>query len=571
MRNVEIARIFYELAELLEFKRDDFFKIRAYRNVAKILTGLNEPVEEIKKKCGLIKIPGIGKNIAKKIDEILLTGRLQKHEELLKEVPQGVLEIMSLPGIGPKRACMLQESLNISNIEELFEAARAKRVRGLPGFGVKLEMDIIRNVEMIEKQSGNALLVTARELAAELTEYLQIIPGVTKVETGGSIRRWRETVRDIDLVVAAGDPRLVFDAMTEHPRVTEVAEMNEKRAKFHTRWGIDVDLEVVPEEMFFLALHKNTGSKAHLVRLYEMLDVEDANFARSIIYRTAAIPDEKDIYAALDMPYIPPEIREDRGEIEFALKNNLPKLVEPGDILGDLHVHTSWSDGLASIEQVVKRAKDKGYQYLAITDHSQSLKIAKGLSLDKLKEQHREIRRLNEKYAKKNEEFRILAGIEVDILPNGELDCPDEILEDMDIVVASIHRAFRQDRETMTKRIIKAIENKNVDIIGHLTGRLLGRRNEYALDIERVLDAAAGCGTILEINSSPDRLDLNDINARLAKDKGIKMAVNTDAHDLKRMDEMPYGVAVARRAWLEAGDVINTMPLEKLLRYLEKK
>jgi len=572
MRNAEIARIFYELAELHEFKGDDFFKIRAYRNVAKVLAGLNEPVEEIKKRGGLKKIPGIGKNIAVKIDEILSMGRLQKHQELLREVPPGVLEIMSLPGIGPKRACMLQERLNVSSPKELLEAARAGRVRGLPGMGVKLEMDIIRNVEMRKKQSSSALLVTAKELAAELMEYLKIIHGVTKIEVGGSIRRWRETVGDINLIVCTGDARLVFEVMTGHPRIKEVAEMDENRAKYHTWWGIDVDLEVVPEDEFFLALHKSTGSKAHLLRLHEISTMKGEDFSSLLLNRTGGtVTDEKDIYAALDMPFIPPEIREDRGEIEFALNNSLPQLVELGDIIGDLHIHTSWSDGLASIEQVVKRAKDKGYRYIAITDHSQSLKIAKGLSLEKLKDQHREIRRLNEEYAEKNEEFKILTGIEVDILPKGELDCPDEILEDMDLVVASVHRAFKQDRETMTGRIISAIENKNVDIIGHLTGRLLGRRNEYALDIERVLDAAAGCGTILEINSSPDRLDLNDINARIAKDKGIKMAVNTDAHDLKRMDEMPYGVAVARRAWLEPGDIINTMPLEKLLRYLNKK
>ncbi|MCG9968148.1 DNA polymerase/3'-5' exonuclease PolX [Pelotomaculum terephthalicicum JT] len=571
MRNAEIARIFYELAELHEFKGDDFFKIRAYRNAAKVLAGLSEPVEKIKKNRGLQKIPGIGKNIAKKIEEILLTGRLQKHEELLREVPPGVMEIMSLPGIGPKRAYLLQERLNITSPEELAEAARAKRVRGLPGMGVKLEMDIIRNVEMIKRRSGKVLLATARELAAELTEYLKIIPGVIKVEVGGSIRRWRETVGDIDLVVAAEEANEVFEAMASHPRIKEVSEKAANRAGFYSWWGIYVELEVVPEEMFFPALHKSTGSKAHLSRLQEKFGVKGVDFTRLVMERTGIMHGEEDIYAALGMPYIPPEIREDRGEIECALKDSLPQLVKQGDIVGDLHIHTSWSDGVASIEQVVQRAKEKGYKYLAITDHSQSLKIAKGLSLEKLKEQHREIALLNEKFDENNEEFRILTGIEADILPGGELDCPDEILEKTDLVVASVHRAFKQDREKMTGRIISAIKNKNVDIIGHATGRLLGRRDGYALDMERVLDAAAACGTILEINSSPDRLDLNDVNARSAKAKGIKIAVNTDAHDLKRMDEMPYGIAVARRAWLGAGDIVNTMPLDKLLAYLDKK
>jgi len=564
MRNSEIAKIFYELADLLEFKGDDFFKIRAYRNAGKVLAGLAEPVGEIQKKGELEKVSGIGKKIAGKIREILKTGCLKKHQELLKEIPPGMLEIMSLPGIGPKRARMLWERLNVSGPDELVEAARAGRVRDLPGMGVRREMDIIRNVEMRRNQSGRFLLVTARELAGELTEYLKAVPGVTRAEAGGSLRRWQETVRDIDLVVSAGNVNSVFEAVASHPRVRKVAKMSGNRAEFQTSWGISVDLEVVPEEMFFPALHKSTGSKAHYRRLQELPG------APVVINNTAGATCEEDIYAELGLPYIPPEIREDCGEIESALENSLPKLVELKDIKGDLHIHTSWSDGLCSIDQMAERAKDKGYQYLAITDHSQSLKIARGLSLEKLKEQHREISRLNEIFGEKGEGFRILAGIEVDILPGGGLDCPDEILKEMDIVVASVHRAFKQDRETMTARIISAIENKNVDIIGHPTGRLIGSREEYDLDLERVLDAAAGCGKIMEINASPDRLDLNDLNARLARSKGIKVAVNTDAHDLRRMDEMPYGVAVARRAWLEAGDIVNTMPLEKLLRYLHR-
>ncbi|OPY58603.1 MAG: DNA polymerase/3'-5' exonuclease PolX [Pelotomaculum sp. PtaU1.Bin035] len=562
MRNAEVARIFYELADLLELKGEDFFKVRAYRNAAKVLTSLADPVEELRKRGSLNKISGIGKKIAGKINEILSTGRLQKHQDLLCEISPGMLEIMSLPGIGPKRAKMIRESLNITSPEELAEAARAGRVRVLPGMGVKSEIDIIRNIEMQKNRSGRVLLVTAKELAGELTDYLNVLPGITVVEAGGSLRRWQETVGDIDLVVGAEDAEPVFEAMARHPRVKRIVEKGENLARFRTWWGIDVDLVVVPEELFFLALHKSTGSKAHSLRLQGLFS------GKGMDLRPAS--NEEDIYASLGMPYIPPEIREDRGEIEFALKNNLPRLVDIGDIKGDLHVHTSWSDGRCSIEQVVARAKEKGYEYIAITDHSQSLKIARGLSLEKLKEQHREIQRFNEVYNEKLGGFKILTGIEVDILPKGGLDCPDEILEGIDVVIASVHRAFKQDRDTMTARIISAIENKNVDIIGHLTGRLIGKRDEYDLDVEKVLDAAAVCGTILEINSSPDRLDLNDVNARIAKSKGIKLAVNTDTHDLKRMGQMPYGVAVARRAWLEPGDVVNTLPVDKLLRYFRK-
>lgn len=567
MRNVEVAWIFHELAELLEFKGEDFFKIRAYRNAARVLAGLEEPLEEIWKRGGLAKIPGIGKNIAAKINEILTTGHLQKHEDLLREIPPGILDIVSLPGIGPKRAGMLRERLGVSSLEELAEAAREGRVRGLPGMGSKTEKDIIRNIEMRDDRGGRVLLATARDLAEELTGYLKVLPCVTRVEAGGSLRRWQETVGDIDLVVAAVDPQSVIDAAASHPRVGEVVEKGKGIARFHTNWGIAVDLEVVNEEFFAPTLFRSTGNRAHYLRLQSLLTDQGITFDPGVAGNAREALEERDIYASMGLPYIPPELREDRGEVEAALNNSLPHLLELEDIKGDLHIHTTWSDGLNSIEQVVARAREKGYQYIAVTDHSQSLKIARGLSLDRLKEQHREIRALNEKL----EDFRVLTGIEVDILPRGGVDCPEEILKEVDLVVASVHSAFKQDRETMTARIISAVENRNVDIVGHLTGRLIARREGYALDVERVLEAAASCGTILEINSSPDRLDLNDMNARRARDKGIKMAINTDAHDLKRMDEMPYGVSVARRAWLEPGDVLNTMSVGDLTRFLRNR
>lgn len=564
MRNVEIAWIFHELADLLEIKGEDFFKIRAYKKAAKVLAGLDEPLEEIRKRGGLAKIPGIGKNIAAKLNELLTTGSLQKHVDLLQEIPPGLLEIMSLPGIGPKRAGIIHERLGVSSLEELAKAAREGRVRDLPGMGSKTENELIRNIENLNNRTSRLLLATARDLAEEFTGYLEVLPGVIKVEAGGSLRRWRETVGDIDLVVAAAEPRSIMEAVASHPRVKEIVEESQNRARFQTFWGIAVDLEVVPEKFFEPALFRSTGSHAHYQRLEGLFADKGITFDAGVVGNTGEAPNEPELYALLGLPYIPPELREDRGEVEAALQNSLPTLVELGDIKGDLHVHTSWSDGLNSIERVAARAREKGYQYIAVTDHSQSLKIARGLSLSRLKEQQQEIRSLNEKF----EDFRVLTGIEVDILPKGDLDCPEEILKEMDLVVASVHSAFKQDRETMTARMISAVENKNVDIIGHLTGRLIAHREGYALDVERVLEAAASCGTILEINSSPDRLDLNDINARRAKEKGIKIAINTDAHDLKRMDEMVYGVAVARRAWLEQDDVLNTLPVEELMQFL---
>jgi DNA polymerase (family X) len=567
MRNEEVAWVFHELAELLEFKEEEFFKIRAYKNAARILAELEEPLEEIRRRGDLTKIPGIGKNIAAKINEILTTGQLQKLEDLAKEIPPGLLDIVSLPGIGPKKAAQFRDRLGITSLGELAKAARAGRLRDLPGMGRKTERDIIRCIEMLEDRGGRVLLATANILAEELKSYLKALPSVSGVEAGGSVRRWRDTVGDIDLVVSAADPEPVMDALSAYPRASEVLARSGNRLSLQTKWGITVDLEVVPEDQFTLALFLNTGSRAHLSKLENILDVKGVNIKTAIGRSGVVFRDEREIYSLLDLPYIPPEMREDQGEVEAAVQNKLPRLLEIEDIRGDLHIHTNWSDGLSTIEQAVKRARDKGYSYMALTDHSQSLRIARGLSLDKLKEQHQEIRSLNEKF----EGFTILTGIEVDILPRGGLDCPEEILKGVDLVIASVHSAFKQDSDTMTARIISAVEDKNVDIIGHLTGRLINHREAYALDLEKVLDASARCGTILEINASPERLDLNDANARRAKEKGIKMAVNSDAHDLKRMDEMSYGVAVARRAWLEPDDVVNTMPLRKLKKYLRKR
>lgn len=564
MCNIEVAWIFYELADLLEFKGEAWFKIRAYRNAARILAGLDRPVELVWKEGALTRIPGIGRNIAAKIDEILTTGILKKHVDLLREIPPGLLEIMSLPGIGPKRAGMIHKELGLTSLEELADAARKGKVRHLPGMGAKTEYDMLRNIRMRQEQGTDILLATAWELAEEFSGYLKLLPGVVRVEAGGGLRRRQETVEGVELVVAAATPRPVLDAAARHPVVKKTVEERADRAVFDTKWGVAVSVEVAPEESFVAAWFRSTGCRAHYNRICRLMS------ERGIAFNPAtpgSFREEKDIYAALGMQFIPPELREDRGEVEAALKGRLSGLIELKDIKGDLHLHTDWSDGLNSMEQVVGRAREKGYRYVAVTDHSRSLKIAGGLSLERLREQHRKIRSLNEKL----EDIYILTGIEVDILPQGDLDCPDEVLKETDLVIASVHSAFKQNRETMTARILSAIKNKNVHIIGHLTGRLINHRKGYDLDVERVLDAAASCGTILEINSSPDRLDLNEHNARRAKEKGIKLSVGTDAHSLKGMDDMVYGVSVARRAWLAPGDVVNTMSAGELLRFLGKR
>lgn len=392
MENIEIARIFHELADLLEIKGEDYFKIRAYRNASRILAGLEEPVKEAWKGGRLHKIPGIGKNIAAKITEILTTGNLKKYQELLEEFPPGLLEIMTLPGLGPKKAGMIREKLGISNLEELAEAARKKQLRSLPGIGVRTEDEILRYIEMRQNQAGRALLNLARHIAGELTGYLELLPVVSRVGVGGSLRRWKETVGDIDLVVASEEPRTVIDSLTGHHMVSEVLKRGHDGAKFQTKWGITVELEIVPEEVFALALFRNTGSHAHFEKLQDIfnkkVDLSSVTWPGDVREEKA----EHHIYDMLDLQYIPPELREDRGEIEAAMEKRLPGLVKLEDIKGDLHVHSNWSDGVADIKNLVERAKAKGYEYIAITDHSRSLHIAGGLSLEKLQEQHELIR-----------------------------------------------------------------------------------------------------------------------------------------------------------------------------------
>ncbi|WP_003541719.1 DNA polymerase/3'-5' exonuclease PolX [Desulfotomaculum nigrificans] len=568
MQNIEVAWIFAELADLLELKGEDFFKVRAYRRAAKTLANLELPLVELNRRGLIGKIPGIGKAIETKIKEILVTGQLAKHQQLLQEIPPGVLEIKRLPGIGPARARVLFEQLGIKDLDELERAVKERRVRNLKGFSAKMEWDILNGIQMIRRRHGRVLLSVARELAQELIEYIRILPGVCQVEVTGSTRRWRETVGDLDLVAAATDPEPLLTALATHPRTKEVIEKQANRIRVFTWWGLSVDLQVVAPEEFIPTLHRNTGSKPHYAKLQELAAsqglVLDHHGIKNEAGEFLKLQGEADIYRSLGMDYIPPELRENRGEVEAAQRGQLPGLLELADIRGDLHIHTTWSDSAMDLADVVQRCQEKGYTYAAITDHSRSLKIANGLDLDRLLEQHTIIREMN----KKLEDFTLLTGVEADILPDASLDYPDEVLEQMDVVIASVHSGFKQSRQEITRRITRAIENEHVDIIGHMTGRVLGRREPYDVDVEALLEMAAKTGTILEINASPDRLDLNEEYAKKAKEAGVKLCINTDAHDLRRLDEMIYGVAVARRAWLTKDDVINTLEIAKLREVL---
>jgi len=569
LQNCEVAWAFQELADLLEFKGEDFFKVRAYRRAAKTLAGLPAPVEDLYRRGELAGVPGIGKNILAKIGEMVTAGKMRKLEELRAEIPPGVLEVMNLPGIGPKRAALLYKHLQVASLDDLEREARRERVRELPGLGAKTEQDILRKIEMHRRRAGRVLLGIARELAQDLLDFFQDLPQVQKVELTGSVRRWRETVGDLDLLAMTDDPEGLFASFAGHPRVKEVVLREEDRMKVLTRWGVAVELLAAPAEEYWSTLLWSTGNREHYRQLQLLAQSRGLELDRRGIRRRDGeyflAEGEEELYRLLGLPLIPPELRENRGEIEFCLQaGRLPELVRLQDIKGDLHIHTSWSDGVNSLEQVIEYARKKGYRYIAVTDHSPSLKIAGGLSLEQLKEQRKAIEKMNGKYG----DIRIFTGLEVDILPQGGLDCPEEILEQLDVVIASVHTKFQQDRRTMTERILSAVKNKHVDIIGHLTGRLINQREPSAVDVEKVLAAARDYGKFMEINASPDRLDLNEEHARLARDYGLKMVINTDAHDLRRMDEMPYGVAVARRAWLQPADVLNTLESEELLEML---
>lgn len=554
---MEIVWALNEISDLSELKGEDFFKVRAYRQAAKNLAGLTCPIEKLYNEGTLRNIPGVGKNIFSKIAEMLETGKIDLLEGLRKEIPPGILEVMSIPGVGPKRARLFYEQLGISNIKELEHAAKKRLIRNIRGMGAKRELEILHNIKMLKNNIGKFQLSIAREVACHFTEYLNTLDFVNRVSVTGSVRRWKEMVRDLDILVETVSPGEMFSAFDAHPMVASILHRDNQRIKLITHWGLPVEIIMVPPVEFIPALLRTTGSLTHWNEILEIAR------NKGIFFDKLSFSSEEDLYECLGLSFVPPEMREGRGELDLVKSGKPLSLVHLENIRGDLHIHSNWSDGGNTIEELVEKARSKGYNYIAITDHSHSLKIARGLSIDRLRQQHNHIKSLN----KKLKDFYIFTGIEVDILSDGRLDYPDEILADIDIVIASVHSAFKQDKNKMTARIIAAIENPHVNIIGHLTGRLLGHRHGYDIDVNKIVEKAAEHKTVLEINSSPDRLDLDENNARLAAKRGVKMAIGTDAHDLRRMDEMCYGVAVARRAGLGPGDILNTMELPDILNF----
>ncbi len=570
--NTKVARIFREMADLLAIKGENPFRIRAYERAADIIETLSGNVGELYREGKLNKIPGIGKGILEKIETIIKTGTLPAYEELKSALPPGLIELLSVPDVGPRTARLLYEKIGIKSIQELEEAARKGKLRDLPGLGAKKEENILRGIKLYKMRTSRILLGKALpivdEVLAELKEKASSF--IQEISPAGSLRRGKETIGDIDILATSSDPLSLMDIFSHLSFVDEVLAKGETKSSILTCQGLQMDLRVVPPDCFGAAIQYFTGSKSHNIRLRERAIKRGLKINEYGVFNQKgekiAGREEEEVYRCLGLSFIPPELREDRGEIEAAESGILPCLICEKDIKGDLHMHTNYSDGKHSIEEMAEEARKRGYEYIAITDHSSSLKIAGGLSIQKLLSQVERIKKINSRF----KDFVILTGAEVDIRQDGSLDFPDEILSKIDVVIAAIHTGFKQDERTMTQRIIKAIRHPLVKILAHPTGRLLGEREGYAVDLDKVFNVAKEEGVWLEINSQPDRLDLEDYWSMEAKRRGIKMVINTDAHSKESLDFIRLGVITARRGWLEKEDVVNTLSLDDLLRLLKK-
>ncbi|MDW8185668.1 MAG: DNA polymerase/3'-5' exonuclease PolX [Anaerolineae bacterium] len=573
--NQEIAQIFENIADMLEIQGEIPYKVMAYRRAAENIAALGRDIYDLWQEGALRTIPGVGEAIEEKIDALLRTGHLELYERLKSEIPQSLLEMRQIPEMGPKRIKAVWEKLGITTVEELEEAARAGKLRSLPGFGPKLESKILAGIEGVKRRkiAGRVPLGVAWPLAQEILKALQEVPGVQRLAAAGSFRRMKDTVGDLDFLVAAEDPEAVMERFTSLPIVETVLLKGSTKSSVRLRDGLQADLRVIEAARWGTALQYFTGSQQHNIQLREHALRRGYSLSEYALTRVETEEEircatEEEVYARLGLAYIPPELREGRGEIEAALEGRLPRLVEVADLRGDLQVHSVWSDGQASIREMAQAAKAKGYRYMLLTDHSQSLGVAKGLTPERLWEQRREVEAVN---AELGDGFRVLHGAEVEIRADGSLDYPDEVLAALDLVVASVHTGLRQDRERVTARFLAAIRHPYVHIIAHPTGRLIGEREGADADWEAILRAAAETGTLLEINANPARLDLPDALARRALELGCKLVISTDAHSPGEFDLIHFGVAVARRAWATPEDIANTWPLERLLAWAKAK
>jgi DNA polymerase (family 10) len=570
--NAELARVFEKIADLLEIKGEVIYKILAYRKAADSLDNMSRDVNEIWQAGQLTGVPGVGKAIAGKIDELLSTGKLEFLEKLEKEVPPGLVEVLQVPDVGPKKAALFWREAGVTNLAELEAAARAGKLRHLPGMGEKSESKVLAGIEALARRTDRIPLGKAWPFAQKILAYLRQVPGVKAAEAGGSLRRMRVTVGDLDLLVASSDSATVMKAFTEHPDVLEVLAQGDTKASIEFRYNLRAQMWVHPPERFGTALAYGTGSKDHNVRLRELalkqgLSLSDQSFLKEDGSEILCATEEQ-VYKLLGLPWIPPELREDRGEVQAARAGKLPHLIELKDVRAELHAHTTWSDGTLSLRQMAQAAMARGLKVLAITDHSVSLGVAGGLTAERLKEQRREIDAVQ---LELGDQILLLQGAEVEIKADGALDYPDEVLAALDVVIASLHTSLRQPRKQVTERLLNAIRNPHVDIIGHPTGRMIPGREGADLDMEAVMQAALEHDVALEINAHPVRLDLNDVHSRRAVELGVKLALNTDAHSADDLDMLHFGLATARRGWVEPQHVINTWEPKRLLRWLKQR
>ena len=572
MENHEIAAIFEEISNLMKITQDDpkwSFKAAAYDRARRSIESYPERAEDLARDPNrkLTEIPGVGVDLAAKIKELVETGQCQYHQELLKKVPRSLLQLLELQGVGPQKVRLFHKELGINTIEDLEKAVKAGRLHGLPGMSAKTEENILKALETFQRSAGRFRLDTAYETAEELVEFLKERKEVDQVTPAGSLRRGRETVGDIDLLVTGTDHAKIAEHFSKYPGIDQILGKGEDKVSVKLKNGMQVDIRLLERDQYGAALMYFTGSKEHNIALRERAKKHGWKLSEYGLFegdKVLASRTEEEVYKKLGLPWIPPELRENQGEIEAAEKNKLPKLVELKDIKGDLQMHTTASDGKTSAEELAAAARKLGYRYILITDHSKAVTIANGLdekrALENIKRIHAARRKVKG--------IEIWAGAEVDIMGDGTLDYPDELLKQFDIVLVSVHSRMSMPAEDMTTRLLKALENPYVRILGHPTGRQILRRDPFQFDLEKVFAAAKKYGVVLELNGNPERLDLSDRHVRLAKERGMKIVISTDAHHPDHLELMRYGVITARRGWLEKKDVLNTLPPAKLLASL---
>lgn len=592
MDNQKIAQIFQEIGDILDINGENRFRILAYNKAAQTVQNWPREMVDIYNKDPkqLEEIPGIGKDLALKIKEMIETGKCSYHEKMIQQFDRGLLDILRLRGVGPRKVKLFYSMLQINNLEKLRAAAMAGKLRDLPGMGEKSEKEILKSMEEHERHTVRMLLSDALYQVNKIIEYLKKCPQVKRVEYAGSLRRRKETIGDLDVLVAAhdieNDAEKIMDCFVDYAEVDKVIAKGGTKTSVILKSGVQADLRVIDEKIFGAALHYFTGSKDHNVAIRDRAKKMGLKVSEYGVFKKEILiagKTEEEVFKAVGLPYIEPEMRENRGEIDAAVKGKLPKPLSYSDLRGDLHVHSKWSDGQCSIEEMALAYRDKGFEYIALTDHSPAVAVAHGLTPERFELQWAEIEALNAQFKQDADEwkksgqkrgappFTILKGVECDIKPDGSMDLPDNILKQFDIVVASVHSRFNMTIKEQTARVLKAFENPYITILGHPSGRLINQREPYEIDMEKIIDTAIKRGIILEIDGQPDRLDLFDFYCKLAKEKGAKFSVDSDAHHLNQIAYLQYATSTAKRGWLEKQDVINTFKLKDLLQFLNKR